>query len=85
MLTARINEVYMHDHGKIILFNSQEEVNYFVQGFINYSTQQAMKQGKIFDVGEIMAARNNVVVDEWREGDEKSCTCGTIKYEELKR
>lgn len=84
MLTAQINGVYMHDHGKIILFNSQEEIKYFVQNFIDFSMQQAMR-GQISSIGEIMAAGNNVVISEWRECDEKSCTCGTIKYEELKR
>jgi len=85
MLTARINGIYMHDNGKIILFNSQEEINSFVQGFINYATQRAIKEGHMLKIGEIIAAGNNVAIDEWRDGDEKSCTCGTIKYEELKK
>ena len=84
MFTARINGLYMNDHGKIILFNSKEEIDFFINNFINYSMQRASAEGAI-DPFSIMSLGNigrNVQIDEWK--DVKSCTCGTIKYEDLK-
>lgn len=84
MFTARINGLYMNDHGKIILFNSKEEIEFFINNFINYSMQRASTEGAI-DLFSIMSLENigrNVQIDEWK--DVKSCTCGTIKYEDLK-
>ena len=81
MLTARINGLYMHDHGKIILFNSKEEIDYFVNGFYNYSLNRAMKEG--IDPFSVMSLGQNIVVDEWIEP--KFSNCKTIKYEDLKR
>ena len=84
MLTARINGLYINDHGKIILFNSKEEIEFFINNFINYSMQRASAEGTI-DPFSIMSLGNigrDVQIDEWK--DVKSCTCGTIKYEDLK-
>ena len=84
MLTARINGLYINDHGKIILFNSKEEIEFFINNFINYSMQRASAESTI-DPFSLMALTNMnraVQIDEWK--DVKSCTCGTIKYEDLK-
>ena len=84
MLTARINDLYMNDHGKIILFNSKKEIEFFINNFIDYSMRRASVEGTI-DPFSIMSLGNigrNVQIDEWK--DIKSCTCGTIKYEDLK-
>ena len=84
MFTARMNGLYMNDHGKIILFNSKEEIDFFINNFINYSMQRASAESTI-DPFSLMALTNmsrEVQIDEWK--DVKSCTCGTIKYEDLK-
>ena len=84
MLTARINGLYMNDHGKIILFNSKNEIDFFINNFINYSMKRASTED-IIDPFSIMSLSNigrDVQIDEWK--DVKSCTCGTIKYEDLK-
>lgn len=81
MLTVRINGLYMHDHGKIILFNSKEEIDYFINGFYNYSLNRAIQEG--VDPFSIMSLGQNIAVDEWIEP--KFSTCKTIKYEDLKK
>ena len=82
MFTARINGLYLHDHGKIILFNSKNEIDYFVNQFISYCINHSAADG-FLNPFNIMSLGNNVVVEEWKEP--KSCTCGTIKYEDLKK
>jgi hypothetical protein len=82
MFTARINGLYLHDHGKIILFNSKNEIDYFVNQFVSYCINRSATDG-FLDPFNIMSLGNNVVVEEWKEP--KSCTCGTIKYDDLRR
>lgn len=85
MLTARINGLYMNDHGKIILFNSKEEIDFFINNFINYSMQRASGAEGALDPFGIISLGNikrDIQIDVWK--DVKSCTCGTIKYEDLK-
>ena len=84
MLTARINGLYMNDHGKIILFNSKEEIDFFINNFFNYSIKKASTEGTIdpFIIMSLNDIGRDVQIDEWK--DVKSCTCGTIKYEDLK-
>ena len=81
MLTATINNVYMHDHGKIILFNSPNETQFFVQKFIEYSQARAMREGRIDLIPAIMSA--DVQIEEWT--DRMSCTCGTVNFDDIKR
>lgn len=82
MLTARINGLYMNDHGKIILFNSKSEIDFFLNNFINYSIKRIGTTDP-FDIITLTDLEKNVQIEEWK--DPKSCTCGTIKYENLKR
>lgn len=81
MFTAIINNVYMHDHGKIILFNSSDEAQFFVQKFIEYSQARAMQEGKIILIPSIMSA--DIQIEEWT--DRMSCPCGTINFDNIKR
>ena len=83
MLTARIKGIYMHDHGKIILFNNQSEVQNFVGNFINYSMGKALQEG--LNVIEVMSAGNEVKIEEWTEALANSATCGTINFKDLKK
>ena len=87
MLTVRINGLYMHDHGKIILFNSKEEIDYFINQFISYSINKEMLNGfggfSGINIGEIMALRDNIIVEEWTDKLANSCTCGTAKYNDI--
>ena len=45
--------LYFHNKGKIILFDSQEQAKYFLNAFIQYSTNEFSKQG---DIGMAMHA-----------------------------
>jgi len=71
----------MHDHGKIILFNSSNEAQFFVQEFIEYSKTRAMQLGKFGLIPAIMSA--DVQIEEWT--DRMSCTCGTVNFDDIKR
>lgn len=81
MLTARINNLYLHDHGKIILFNSKEEIDYFVNGLISYCITHGLAEG--LNIAQAITLGNNIIVEEWK--DPKFCTCETIKYEDLRK
>ena len=37
--------LYFHKKGKIILFDSKEQAQYFLNGFIQYSTNEFAQQG----------------------------------------
>ena len=41
------NGEYFHKEGKIILFESQEEVNGFINYFIRYSVQRLHNEGRV--------------------------------------
>lgn len=60
MLTATINNIYMHDHGKIILFNSPNEAQFFIQKFIEYSQTKAMQEGRIDLIPAIMSVKAQI-------------------------
>ena len=83
MLAATLNGTYLHAHGKIILFNSEQEIEYFVQKFKEYSSTKAMSTGQFNLLPAIMSA--GVQVEEWNDRKDASITCGTVKYDELKR
>ena len=83
MLAATLNGTYLHAHGKIILFNSEQEIGYFVQKFKEYSSTKAMSTGQINLLPAIMSA--DVQIEEWNERKNNSITCGTVTYDELRK
>ena len=83
MLAATLNGTYLHAHGKIILFNSEQEIQYFVQQFKEYSSTKAMSRGLLNLLPAIMSA--DVQIEEWNERKNNSITCGTVTYDELKK
>ena len=83
MLAAILNGTYLHAHGKIILFNSEQEIQYFVQQFKEYSSTRAMTRGLFDLLPSIMSA--NVQIEEWNERRNNSITCGTVTYDELRK
>lgn len=84
MLTARIGNEYIHAKGKIILFNDANQINGFINAFMNYALQRSNQENTIQqDVFHIMTLPNSLIVEEWREVDAETCTCGTVTCDEL--
>ena len=84
MLTARIGNKYIHAKGKIILFNDVNQINSFINAFMNYALQRSCQEGTLQqDFFHITTLPNSLIVEEWREVDAETCTCGTVTCDEL--
>ena len=85
MLSVIFNNVFLHYKGKIILFNSREEINFFMQKFSEYCMARKMQEGDPFGGMEAASACGSYNIYEMQESDLKTATCGTITYDELIR
>ena len=85
MLAVILNNVFLHHKGKIILFNSREEINFFMQKFGEYCMVRKTQEGDPFGGMEAASACSNYGVYEMRASDLETATCGTITYDELIR
>ena len=75
------NNCYVHNKGRIILFESQDEIQYFLELFSQYATQRLMQEGNpiaAMQASMTIQSRCNVVPNFDRE-----VTCGTITMKEL--
>ena len=76
------NNCYVHNKGRIILFETQDEIQYFLELFTQYSTQRLMQEGNpIAAVQASMTIHSqcNVIPN----FDITKVTCGTITMREL--
>ena len=84
MLVARIENKYIHAKGKIILFDNVNQINSFINAFMNYALQRSSQENTIQeDFFWITILPNSLIVEEWREIDAETCTCGTVTCDEL--
>ena len=76
------NNCYYHNKGRIILFETQDEIQYFLELFIQYSTQRVMQEGN--PIGAMQASMtiqsNYRIVPNF---DTTKVTCNTITMREL--
>lgn len=75
------NNCYVHNKGRIITFESQEEIQYFLELFSQYSTQRLMHEGdpiNAMQASMTIQSRCQVIPDFNRE-----VACGTITMREL--
>lgn len=82
MYSVCSNNIYFaKNHSKIILFDTREEAQKFVQDFFNYATMRIgsnpEEMGLFFEIGPAM---QNVVIEEWKHGTEN-----TINFSEIKK
>lgn len=81
----RPNREYLHRDGKIILFESPEEANEFVNALIQYSTQRFQSEGRMMEAMSasmvIMREMNLVPVD----FDIETVECGVIYCKDMRR
>ena len=76
------NNCYFHNKGRIILFETQDEIQYFLELLTRYSTQRLMTEGN--PIGAMQASMtiqsNYRVIPNF---DTTKVTCNTITMREL--
>ena len=81
----RPNREYLHRDGKIILFESPEEANEFINALIQYSIQRFQSEGRMMEAMSasmvIMREMNLVPVD----FDVETVECGVIYCKDMRR
>lgn len=79
----RVDGLYFHNKGKIILFQSEKEAGNFLNMFINYSTNRLASELRI---DELMGV-SMTITSECRiipvNFDVENVECGTVNAEEL--
>ena len=76
------NDLYLHNKGRIILFETQDEAQYFLELFSRYSTQRLMQEGDplgAIEASMTIQSRCNVIPN----FDTTKVTCGTITMRKL--
>ena len=73
------SNLYISANGKIITFESQDEINEFLQGFNQYSMTRGMMENP-FEMQNIMNFFNNVKVEPFSD----RFTCESITWKEYK-
>ena len=76
------NNLYFHNKGRIILFETQDEIQYFLELFSRYSTQRLMQEGDpigAMEASMTIQSRCNVIPN----FDITKITCDTITMREL--
>ena len=75
--------LYFHNKGRIILYESQQEAQNFMEMFINYSTNMLAQEGRMSEVIQVPL----VVMHECRiipvDFDVDTVECGTVLCREL--
>lgn len=75
--------LYFHNKGKIILFDSQEQAQYFLNGFVEYSINEFSKQRDM-----MMAMQAPIIITQeckiiLANKDIESVECGVIYAKDL--
>lgn len=76
------NNCYYHNKGRIILFETQDEIQYFLELLIQYSTQRLMQEGNpIAAVQASMTIQSNYrIIPNF---DTTKITCDTVMMRDL--
>ena len=77
------NGLYFHNKGRIILFETQDEAQYFLELFSQYSMQRLAKEGNpmaIMQVHMVLQSECKVMQPNF---DINKVKCGTVLMKEL--
>lgn len=81
----RLNREYFHSQGKIIIFETPEEANAFINAFVHYSVQRLQAEGRAAEAMTapmiIMQESNLVPVD----FDIDTVECGVVFCRDLRK
>lgn len=76
--------LYFHNKGRIILFTSQEEAQYFLELFSQYSMQRLLQEGhqpmSIMSIPMVLQGECKIVPVDF---DIEKIECGTVMASEL--
>ena len=72
---------YIHNKGKIILFQTPEEAMNFIQQFIGYSANRAVREGK--NPLNVIMAQNAMQIKEFHAKEFETASCGFINFSDL--
>lgn len=79
MYSVTINNVYMHEKGKIILFPTAQEATDFVKAFFQYSINRMMQEDPMRTM-DIITAQNAVCIEVY-----DGVGAETVEFKDLKK
>ena len=79
MYSVTINNVYMHEKGKIILFPTAQEASSFVNAFFQYSMNRMMQENPMRTM-DVLAAQNAVCIEAYN-----GVGAETVEFKDLKK
>lgn len=83
MFVVKHDKLYFHDKGRIILFETPQEAETFVNGFIQYSTNRLAQEGRMGEAMQapiIIMSQCKILPMDFGIDD---ITCGTVLMKEL--
>lgn len=75
--------LYFHNKGRIILFESQEEAQYFLELFSQYSMQMLAQEGNPMKIMQVPIILQNECRITSADFDIEKVECGTVLASEL--
>lgn len=75
--------LYFHNKGRIILFNSQEEAQYFMELFEQFSMHQLAQDGDPMAIMKVPMILRSECVIKFLDFDLNEIKCGTVMASEL--
>ena len=85
MLVVLINDIYLaKNHREIILFDNQNDINFFLQQFFQYAVNKAAQMGGTF-IFDVMNAQNNVKIEEYDSNNLRWKNCKTCLWNDIKK
>lgn len=75
--------LYFHNKGRIILFESQQEAQYFLELFSQYSMQRLAQDGQVMAVMQVPIILQNECRVTSVDFDIEKVECGTVLASEL--
>lgn len=77
------SRLYFHNRGRIILFETQEEAQYFLELFSQYSMQKLAQNGNPMEVMRVPMILQGECSIEPVDFNIDNIECGTVMMEEL--
>lgn len=86
MLAVTVNDIYLARNKEIILFEDQNDINFFLQQFFKYAMARvASSQENGMMIFEVMNAQNNVKTEEYDANNLRWKDCKTCLWSDIKK
>lgn len=83
LVIMHTNGLYFHNKGRIILFTSQDEAQYFLELFSQYSMQRLAQEGQMMSVMQVPMVLQGECKIVPVNFDIEKVPCGTVMASEL--